>query len=52
MHPAHVPLSFKVVSPYAYIHDEAAAYIIGSLQECRKWILLEGMRAETVIIPL
>lgn len=50
---AHVPFSHTVVSDEGKIPGVCAGsgYMIGSLQECRVWVLANGMRAKTQIIP-
>ena len=49
---AHIPFSHIVVALTQYCNGVGTAYSIGSLQECRKWVLLHGMRASTAIVPM
>ena len=38
-----------VVDNFVYANGVGILHMIGSLQECRKWILAKGMRATTQI---
>lgn len=40
-----------VVALTTYCNGVGTAYMIGTKQECRLWIMANGMRASTEIIP-
>lgn len=48
---ANIPFSHIVVDTFEYCNGVGVAHMIGSLQECRKWVMLHGMRARTRIVP-
>lgn len=48
---ANIPFSHMVVDHFVYANGVGIAHMIGTLQECRKWVLQHGKRATTSIIP-
>lgn len=51
MEEANIPFSHMLVSLSTHCNGVGTAYMIGSLQECRKAQLERGLRASTEIIP-
>lgn len=48
---ANTPFSHMVVDHFVHCNGVGIAHMIGTLQECRKWVLSRGLRATTNIVP-